>query len=261
MADFEHILWEKRGQVGILTINRPEKMNAIAPQTSHEMHQAWEDFRTDDNLRVAILIGAGERAFSAGNDLVAMAQAGGGAIHGAVTAPFGGFTKRWECWKPIIGAINGYCLAGGMEMALACDIRIAAEHATFGQPEVQRAIIPGAGGCVRLPRYIPMAYAAEILLVGDRIDAETALRAGIVSRVVPKQKLMETALAMAEAICKRGPVAVRYSKEVMYRSLDMSMPAAFAFEDRMEQLVLHTDDAKEGPRAFAEKREPQYKGR
>ncbi|HEY8491889.1 MAG TPA: enoyl-CoA hydratase-related protein [Dehalococcoidia bacterium] len=259
MPEFQKILYEKRGRIAVITINRPESMNAIDPQTSQELYDAWCDFRDDGELWVAILTGAGDRAFSAGNDLVATARGGGpGAMR---HVPFGGNTRDFVTWKPTIAAINGYCLAGGLEMALACDIRIAAEHAQFGLPEVRWAIIPGAGGTQRLPRAIPLALAMEMILTGERIDAQRALQAGLVSRVVPADQLMPTALEVAETICKRGPLAVRSAKESIMRGLDMTLQQGLDLEAMFSARVWASEDAREGPRAFAEKREPQYKGR
>jgi enoyl-CoA hydratase/carnithine racemase len=262
---YETIRVETRGRIAIITINRPERMNAINPQTSAEMHEAFTAFRDDDDLWVAILTGAGERAFSAGNDLVAMSQAqqgGANAVSAAYSrAPFGGITRNFECYKPIIAAINGHCLAGGLEIALACDVRIAAEHATFGLPEVTRAIIPGAGGTQRLPRAIPTGLALELILTGGRFDAQWAYRAGLVNAVVPADQVMPRALAMAEAICENGPLAVRLAKEAVVRGLAMPVDEGLRFELEQSRKVLASEDAREGPLAFAQKRKPQYKGR
>ncbi len=180
MSDFKNIIYEKKGRLAYITLNREERRNAIDPATSQELYDAFTDFKEDDELWVAVLTGSGEVAFSAGADLVAMAEA------------FAGITRDFDCWKPMIAAINGYCLAGGLELALSCDIRIAAEHATFGLPEPKRAIIPAATGTQRLPRAIPLAYAMELLLTGERFDSDWALRAGLVSRVVPAYQLMAT---------------------------------------------------------------------
>ncbi len=265
MANFEKIIYRKRERVAIVTINRPERMNAIDPQTSAELYEAWTDFGDDDALWVGILTGAGEKAFSAGNDLVAMAQAqqSGAASTAAVysRAPFGGITRSFECWKPIIAAINGYCLAGGLEIALACDIRVAAEHATFGLPEVTRAIIPGAGGTQRLPRAIPLGPALELMLTGGRFDAQWALRHGLVNHVVPADQVMAKSLAIADTICQNGPLAVRLVKESVYAGLNRSLEEGLRFELEQSRKVLASEDAKEGPLAFAQKRKPNYSGR
>ena len=177
-------------------------------------------------------------------------------------APFGGITRNFECWKPMIAAINGYCLAGGLEMALSCDIRIAAEHAQFGLPEVTRAIIAGAGGTQRLPRLIPFGLALELLLTGGKFDAQWAFRYGLVNHVVPADQVMPKAIAIAEAICENGPLAVRLAKEAAYRGPqpDRSKKGC-SFEIEQSRKVLASEDAREGPLAFAQKRKPEYKGR
>jgi enoyl-CoA hydratase/carnithine racemase len=262
VANFKNITYETRGRLAYVTINRPERRNAIDPDTSRELKEAFEAFKADDEAWVAILTGTGDQAFSAGADLVAMAQAfvGGDGRPGWDVA-FGGITRGFECWKPIIAAINGYCLAGGLELALACDIRIAAEHATFGLPEPKRAIIPAAGGTQRLPRAVPLAFAMELLMTGDRFDSETALRFGLVSRVVPGEKLMATAEEVAGRILECGPLAVRYIKESALRGREMSLEDGLKLESQMAGKVFQSEDAREGPTAFAQKRKPEYKGR
>jgi E-phenylitaconyl-CoA hydratase len=263
MPDFEKIIYEKKGRIAIITINRPERMNAIDPQTSQELRDAWTDFRDDNDLWVAIWTGAGDRAFSAGLDLVATAEAqASGALAGMeFAAPFGGITRDFDIFKPMIAAINGHCLAGGLEMALCCDIRIASENATFGLPEVTRAIIPGAGGTQRLPRAIGLAKALEIILTGARIDAQTALRYGLVSQVAPLPELMPKAMELAELICQNGPLAVRAAKEAVCRGYDLTLEDGLALEAKLSTEIWRTEDSREGPLAFAQKRKPEYKGR
>jgi len=256
---FENIIYEKKGPVAILTINREKALNAINAQTSQEMLRAWEDFRDDADLRVAILTGVGEKSFSTGMDLVATAQ--GENQFAGRPAPFGGFTKRLPIYKPIIAAINGYCLAGGMELALTCDIRICTPEARFGLPEVRWAIMPGAGGTQRMPRAIPQAWANYLILTADQMDAQTAERIGLVSHIVPREELMDRAMKIANTICERGPLAVRTAKEAMLRGMDMPLDHGLAYEDVLLGRLMATEDAKEGPRAFAEKRTPEYKGR
>ncbi len=262
MADlsFANIIYEKKGAVAVLTINREPQLNAINAQTSSEMYRAWEDFRDDDNLRVAILTGMGQKSFSTGMDLVATAK-GENQFEGGRPVPFGGFTKRLPIYKPIIAAINGFCLAGGMELALTCDIRICTPEARFGLPEVRWAIMPGAGGTQRMPRAIPQAWANYLILTGEQMDAETALRIGLVSHIVPKDDLLDRAHQIANTICERGPLAVRAAKEAISRGLDMPLDHGLAFEDLLLGRLMATQDAKEGPRAFAEKRKPEYQGR
>ncbi|HXK34641.1 MAG TPA: enoyl-CoA hydratase-related protein [Dehalococcoidia bacterium] len=259
---FEKVLYEKQGRIAYITINRPERMNAIDSQTSKELHEAFTDFRDDDDVWVSILTGAGGRAFSAGNDLVAMAQmmsGGGNAMAG--DAPFGGITRNFECWKPMIAAINGYCLAGGLEIALSCDIRVASDKSVFGLPEVTRAILPGAGGTQRLPRAIPFGLALEMVLTGGRFGAEWASRYGLVNHVVPPDQVMPKAVQIAEAICENGPLAVRLAKEAVYASASTTLEDGLRFEAQQSRRVIVSEDAREGPRAFAEKRKPEYKGR
>lgn len=262
MPEYKNITYKTVGHLAYVTINRPERRNAIDPLTSHEMKDVFEAFKADDNAWVAILTGAGDQAFSAGADLVAMSQAMSGGGDGVpMNVPFGGITRQYECYKPIIAAINGYCLAGGLEIALSCDIRIAAEHALFGLPEPTRAIIPGAGGTQRLPRAVPLAFAMELLLTGDRFDAATALRFGLVSRVVPAAELMATAEAIASKIQENGPLAVRAIKEVAMRGLDMTLEDGLRLEAQKTGPIFSTEDAREGPLAFAQKRKPVYKGK
>jgi len=261
------IIYEKKGKMAIITINRPEAMNAIDPETSEELGKAWMDFRDDPNLWVAILTGAGDKAFSAGADLKKMIPML------ATLSPFerkeredkfpgfGGITRNLNIWKPMIAAINGFCLAGGLEMALSCDLRVAAEHATFGLLEVSRGIIPGAGGTQRLPRMIPIAKAMEMILMAKRIDAQEALRLGLVNKVVPGPEVMPAAIQMAEAILENAPLAVRAAKEAIIRGLSLPLEEGLRVESTLQSYLLRTEDAIEGPKAFAEKRKPQYKAK
>jgi len=264
MSDqYGKITYVKDGRIALITINRPERMNAIDAQTSHELNQAFTDFRDSDDVWVAILTGAGEKAFSTGNDLIAMSEAMAGKSTEAMDfrAPFGGITRNFECYKPIIAAINGYCLAGGLEISLCCDIRVAAEHAQFGVPEVTRAIIPAAGGTQRLPRFLPRAIAMELLLTGARFDAQWALRNGLVNYVVPADQVMPKAREIAEAICNNGPLAVRAAKESALRGIELPIDEGLKQESEFSRKVIGTEDAREGPLAFAQKRKAEYKGR
>ncbi len=264
MADYERILVEADGRIVLITINRPDRMNAIDALTSFELKKAFTDFNDNDDLWVAILTGSGDRAFSAGNDLVAMSELMAGKIKldpEVARAPFGGITRGFECWKPIIAAINGYCLAGGLEIAASCDIRVAAEHAQFGVPEVTRAIIPGASGTQRLPRMLPKGIALELLITGGRFDAEWALRYGLVNHVVPADQVMPKAREIAEAICENGPLAVRAVKESAIRGLEMTFEEGLKQGNGFSSKVMKSEDAREGPLAFAQKRMPEYKGR
>jgi enoyl-CoA hydratase len=267
--DYERIRFEIEDQVALITIDRPDKLNAIDTQTSRELLDAFSTFRDSDDAAVAILTGAGERAFSSGNDLVAATEAlaAGTAPAEVLTGmppggtPFAGITRGFECPKPIIAAINGYCLAGGLELALCCDIRICSANAQFGQPEPAVGLIPGAGGTQRLPRIVPAAVANYMLLTGARIDAETALRAGLVSEVLPQADLLPRARELAEQIRGLSPLAVRAIKRVADAGLELSLEDGLALEDQVARVVAASEDAREGPAAFAEKRKPQFKGR
>jgi E-phenylitaconyl-CoA hydratase len=258
------VLYEQSDRIVTITINRPEAMNAIDPETDQALFEAWTRFRDDDSAWVAILTGAGEKAFSAGADLkkmipAAFSKAGGGGRHNDYG--LGGITRGLEIWKPMIAAVNGFCLAGGLEQALACDLRIAAPHASFGLTEVRWAIIPGAGGTQRLPRAVPLAKAMEMILMAKTLTAEEALRYGLVNAVVPLAELMTTARKWAETICGLGPLAVRAAKESILRGSTMPLADGLRLEAFLSGTLRGTEDAVEGPKAFAEKRKPVFKAR
>ena len=261
------VLFEKKGKIAIITINRPEAMNSLDGETLDGLNKGWIEFRDDPDLWVAIITGAGERAFCAGGDLKSLRDYYSSMTpierreRGEKGPGVGGITRNLEIWKPIIAAINGHCLAGGLEIALACDIRIAAETATFGLTEVSRGIIPGAGGTQRLPRLISLAKSLDMILCADRIDAQEALEIGLVSRVVPVKDVMAEAIKTAERICRNAPLAVRAAKEAIYRGLDMPLAEGLRLEQFLAEPIRQTEDAKEGPRAFSEKREPRFKGK
>lgn len=258
------ILYEKRGRVAYITINRPEVRNAIDLETSRELAQAWRDFRDDDELWIGVLTGAGDKAFSAGADLKSLIPMLAGAARNneeANDSGFGGITSDLTCWKPVIAAVNGFCLAGGTELMLSCDLRIAAEHATIGLTEVRWGIIPGAGGTQRLPRMIPLAKAMEIILLGEPITAEEAWRIGLINKVVPQAELMNEVERWVNTLLERGPLALRAAKQAMLQGLDMTLTEGLQLEQRLFRQMLATEDAKEGPMAFAQKRKPEFKGR
>jgi enoyl-CoA hydratase/carnithine racemase len=260
------VLYEQKDRVVTITINRPEAMNAIDPETHEALVAAWVRFRDDDSAWVAILTGAGDRAFSAGADLKKMIPAAfsGGRGYDPVAHNaygLGGITRGLEIWKPMIAAVNGFCLAGGLEQALACDFRIAAEHARFGLTEVRWAIMPGAGGTQRLPRVVGLTKAMEMILTAEPIDAQEALRIGLVNRVVPLARLMDEARALAETLCERGPLALRAAKEAVLRGLSLPLADGLRLEAFLAGTLRGTEDAAEGPRAFAEKRKPNFKAR
>ena len=249
--------YAKEGRIAIMTINRPEAMNSLNADVSREMQEAMKDFRDNNDLWVAIITGAGDRAFSAGADIKEFRPATGTEQVQRAEAP----VRADTIWKPFIAAINGYALGGGLELAMTCDIRIASENAQFGQPEINIGFMPGAGGTQRLPRFVPRTIAAEILLTGNRINAEEAYRIGLISRVVPLDQLMPTAKEIADTICQRGPLGVRACKEAMIRGYDMVLEEGLLLERKLANYVRTTEDFMEGARAFVEKRPPNYQAK
>ncbi len=262
------IIYEKRGRVAYITINRPEARNAIDFATSQELSNAWKDFRDDNNLWIAVLTGAGDKSFSAGADLKSLipalsgqASSGNQPTEGVGDTGFGGITRNFECWKPMIAAVNGHCLAGGFEMMLACDLRIASENASFGLTEVRWGIIPAAGGTQRLPRVIPVAKAMEIILMGEPISAAEAYRIGLINKVVPQAELMNEVERWVAVLLERGPLALRAAKQAMLQGMNMPLDEGMQLEQRLMGNLLRTEDAREGPMAFAQKRKPEFKAR
>jgi enoyl-CoA hydratase/carnithine racemase len=265
------VLFEKRNHIAYITFNRPQVHNAFNPETIVRLAEAWKQVNTDDDIRAAIVTGAGNVAFSAGADL------------GRLIPLFTGARKPEDEWderlladrrqgdaallrnydvdKPVIAAINGFCIAGGMELIQATDLRVASENASFGLQEVKWAIIPAAGSLARLQRQIPYCKAMEILLTGNRIDAQEAWRIGLVNYVVPQDQLMARAEELASTIAANGPLAVRKIKEAVRRTSGRPLEEAFKIENEIARDVMRSEDAKEGPRSFMEKRKPNYKGR
>jgi enoyl-CoA hydratase/carnithine racemase len=255
---FEFIEYEKRDHVARVTINRPQVMNALHPDANEELARAWDDFAADPDAWVAILTGAGEKAFSAGNDLKWTAE------HGMPRMPatgFGGITARFDLWKPVIAAVNGFALGGGLEIALACDVIIAAEHATLGLPEPRVGLMAAAGGVHRLPRHIPLKVAMGMMLTGKPITASEALRLGLVNEVVPSAKLMETAERWAHEITECSPLSVQATKQAALQGLGKPLPDALTTPYEGVARLWASADSKEGPLAFAQKRKPRWTGR
>jgi enoyl-CoA hydratase len=254
MAD--ELLRERRGHVEILTINRPEARNAINRATAVAIGAALDACDADDDVWVVVLTGAGDKAFSAGMDLKAFA-AGEVPI---TDQGFGGITNR-DFSKPLVAAANGSALAGGFEILISCDMVIAADHAKFGIPEATRGLVAGAGGLVRLPKRIPLVVALEMALTGEPIDAARAYELGLVNRVVPSDQVLDTAVALAERIAKNAPLAVRTSKSVMKRSVDLPEIASWPVNNDAFAMISKSADAFEGAVAFAEKRDPHWQGK
>ncbi len=252
------IIFDVKDHVAHVTLNRPEAMNAMNSQLVVELLEAFAEVRDNEDIRAAIVTGAGERAFSAGADLKEMVGRGPGRDAPTASPPS---IREVQVWKPLIAAVNGFALGGGCELALLCDIRLAAEHAQFGLPEVKRALLPGYGGTQRLPRLLPFGIALELLLTGDFFGAQDAYRLGLVSKVVPVKDLMATAEGYARRIAENGPLAVRYAKMAAYRGTNMPISEGLALESYLGSINRASEDSREGPRAFAEKRKPEYRGR
>ncbi|MBI3090837.1 MAG: enoyl-CoA hydratase/isomerase family protein [Candidatus Tectomicrobia bacterium] len=259
------LLFEKRDHIAILTLNRPDALNAIDPETAGELIQAADRVMEEEDIWVGILTGAGEKAFCAGADVKKyIAPSAGKTISQLHEQYLTGKDFRVvlpRIWKPMVCAVNGYALGGGLELALSCDIRVAAEHARFGLPEVNLGIIPGAGGTQRLARVVGVGRALEMILTARHVPAAEALAMGLVSRVVAKEKLMETALEVAGAIASKGPVATRYAKEAVIKGFEMPLDQALLLENMLSTMLRDTADMKEGSKAFAEKRPPQFLGK
>jgi enoyl-CoA hydratase/carnithine racemase len=248
--------YKKEGRIAFFTLNRPEVLNSINGELSQALSNAMKDFRDDPNVWVGIITGAGDRAFSSGADIRGFRP---GPREAAPEA--GERVRADQIWKPVIAAIHGYCLGGGLEMALTCDIRIAADNARLGLPEIKVGVIPGGGGISRLPRFVPRAKAAEILLMGQHIDAQEAYRIGLVNKVVPRDKLMSTAIEWANIICENGPLQTRAVKEAMLRGYNMPLEDSLKLEREIANRIRNTEDFVEGTRAFVEKRKPNWKGK
>lgn len=253
------LIYDVKDRVARLTINRPEAMNAMDPDVYAALSQAWIDVRDNPGVWVAIITGAGEKAFTAGADLKAMVTRSRERADFFLTQQNMILNRGLEVWKPVIAAVNGYCLAGGMTLLFATDIRIAAEHAAFEISEVKRAILPGNGGTQRALRQLPYAIAMEMLLLGRRLTAPEALAYGLVNKVVPLKDLMATAEQYAGRLCENGPLALRAVKELAIRSQSVPLEQGIRLEEAFQEFLRMTEDAKEGPRAFAEKRKPAYK--
>jgi enoyl-CoA hydratase/carnithine racemase len=244
----------------IITLNRPAAMNSIDPEMYAQLGEAWAQLETDDDLHVAIVTGAGEKAFCAGRDLVK--SAADPAADWSSRRTRGDRLTPDGIWKPVIAAINGHCLAAGLALALGCDLRIASPNATFGTMAAKRGIVAGGGQTQRLARYIPFGKAMEMVLFGERIDAEEAHRIGLVNRLVPQAELMDAALEWSARLCANGPLAIRAMKRAAYEGgLDMHYREGMRLEGQLYAEIMATEDAVEGQRAFAEKRPAAFKGR
>ena len=252
--------FEQRGKVALLTIDRIEVHNAIDPEVHRDLVSAWERIRDDEGIRVAVLTGAGDRAFSAGIDLRRMEE-----LYAAVPQErrraewnrrpgIGGLTRNLDVGKPVIAAIRGYCLGGGLELALACDIRICTPDATFALPELKWAILPGQGGTQRLPRAVPPNIALEMILTGEPISAARAFEVGLVNRVVAPERLVDEAITLAEKIASRSPRAVRTAREAVLRGLELPLAEALRLEQDLADPLRGSAENRAAVRKFGRKK-------
>jgi enoyl-CoA hydratase len=258
---YKTLLYEKKDDIGILTVNRPDKLNAISNELTSELSSLMDELEKDDKLRVLVITGAGDKAFVAGADIQELVDRDARMGRRVSRERQEIFSRIENLPVPVIAAVNGYALGGGLELALACNIRVCSEKAQFGAPEVKLGIIPGDGGTQRLPRLVGLGRGMEMVITGDFIDAQEAYRIGLVNKVVPPEELMKAAMELAQKIASRPPLAVRYAKEAVNRSQEGDAASGFALESYLHALTCTTEDKKEGVAAFLEKRKGKFKGK
>jgi enoyl-CoA hydratase/carnithine racemase len=258
---FANILYEKKGAIACVTLNRPKVMNALSHATWEDLEAAFTDAGDDDAVRGVILTGAGDKAFIAGADISELAQVT--AVQAEQSSAYGQKVLNLieNLGKPVIAAINGFALGGGCETAMACTIRIAAENAKFGQPEIKLGLIPGGGGTQRMPRLVGKGRALQLMLSGEMINAQEAYRIGLVNEVVPAANLIARSEAILNQIFANAPIAVRYTLEAVNKGLETTQDEGLSLEASYFGLCAATEDKKEGTTAFLEKRKPQFQGR
>jgi enoyl-CoA hydratase len=260
MTEPEVVLLEQRGRVALVTMNRPEKRNALDGQMRCAFLGVMDRIRRDATTRAVVVTGAGDKAFIAGADINEFEGRTPVDQYRVMKLPTV-FDAIEQCPKPVIAAVNGFCLGGGMELALACDIRLASTTAKFGQPEVNLGIIPGGGGTQRLPRIVGLGRALRLILTGDMITADDALRMGLVEEVTPPERLFDRAVALAELIASKSPVAVAAAKEATRAAMSLPLDEGLRVETALFQLCFSSEDKAEGVRAFLEKRAANFSGR
>lgn len=258
---YENIKLEKKEGIGYVTLNRPERLNALNDKTVEELYQAFKELKEDEEVGVVIVTGAGEKAFVAGadiNEIAALAPVAGReqARRGQALLDF-----IEDLGKPVFAAVNGYALGGGCELAMACTIRVASDNARLGQPEVNLGVMPGYAGTQRLPRLVGQGRALELILTGRMVDAAEALRIGLVNKVVPQAELIKSCEEMARTIMAKGPLAIRFCLAAVNAGRNMPLAEAQEYEATLFGVLCATEDKQEGTRAFLEKRQPKFKGK
>ncbi len=261
MADYSTLLIAEEDGVAVVTINRPKALNALNSTVLDELARAFDEFAVNDAVKAVIVTGSGEKSFVAGADITQMKDMN--VAEGKIFAEKGQntFLKIEQCPKPVIAAVNGFALGGGCELSMACDIRIASENAKFGQPEVGLGIVPGFGGTQRLPRLVGRGMAKLLIYTGDMIDAQEALRIGLVQKVVAPESLLTEAKGVVKRILKKSSIAVNFAKDAINRGMEMDIPNAMQYEAYIFGTCFASEDQKEGMTAFVEKRKPAFSGR
>jgi enoyl-CoA hydratase len=258
-VEYQNLLYGVEGPLALLTLNRPQRLNAVSLAMLEELHDALGRAEGDERVRAIAVTGAGDRAFCSGSDLEEVERRD---PRQALAPLVQGVAERLQrAPKPTLAAVNGICFGGGLELALACDLRIASSHASFATPEGNLGIIPGGGATQRLPRLVGRAWALEMLLLGETLGAEQALRIGLVTRLVPPSELLPTAAKMAEQLARQAPLVPQVMKAMVNAGLEASLTAGLALEKFAQSALCATEDKAEGLRAFLEKREPRWRGR
>ena len=259
--NYQYLLYDKEDGIGIVTVNRPAVLNALNTETYAEFYSLFQEIEDDPDIRVVILTGSGEKAFIAGVDITEMKDKNGVEIDHFVAVARRGNDRVYTLSKPVIAAINGFAVGAGLEIALACTLRIASDTARFGVPEIKLGIMPGNGGTQRLPRLVGKGRAMEMVLTGELIDATEAYRIGLVNQVVPLAELMEHTKQLAKKLVSKSPLALKIAKDVINTGLNLSLTEGIMYEQKNFALLCGSGDKKEGVAAFLEKRSPVFKGR
>ena len=259
--NYQYLLYSKEEGIGIVTVNRPDSLNALSNGVYSELRDIFQEIEDDPDVRVVIITGSGEKAFIAGADIADMKPRDTVQIRSFSATGRSAADRIYSLSKPVIAAVKGFALGGGLELAMCCDLIIAAENARFGQPEINLAIIPGGGGTQRLPRIVGMTRAKGLIYTGDMIDANTALAWGLVNKVVPTDSLMAEAKELARKLLSKSSIALERAKKAITTGANMDLASGVDFEEQCFSLCFGTEDQKEGMGAFLEKRKPQFKGK